>query len=423
MNVSTFRSEFLRISAERGLFHQGSDLAELDELLCTRVVPGYIGFDATANSFHIGNLVQIMRLYWLQQTGHKPIVLMGGGTTRVGDPSGKDETRQLLTPEAIAANIAALTVTFTKFLKFGRGERDAIMVDNDEWLSQLQYVDMLRDVGRHFSVNRMLSMEAVKLRLDRQQELSFLEFNYMILQAYDFVELNRRYGCRLQMGGSEQWGNIVMGIDLGRRLGTPQLYCVTCPLITTADGAKMGKTAKGAIWLNPDRLSPYDYWQYWRNVVDADVGRFLRIFTTLPLEEIARLESLRGEEVNHAKKVLATEVTRLLHGEEAARQAAETAAETFEQGGAAAMLPTIYVEEARLRNGLKVLTAFLEAGLVSSLGDARRQIRGGGLRLNDVPVTDEAAVLGLADLHQHGVIKLSFGRKKHVLLKVQDASA
>lgn len=411
------RSDFLRVSVERGFFHQASDLEGLDKAFLDGTVTAYIGFDCTATSFHIGNLVQIMRLHWLQETGHRPITLMGGGTTRVGDPSGKDETRKLLSYEQIRDNMRSLKATFARFVRFGDRPTDALMVDNDDWLAKLNYIEMLRDVGRHFSVNRMLAMDTVKNRLEREQEMSFLEFNYMVLQAYDFVELNRRYGCILQMGGSDQWGNIVNGLDLGRRMGTPQLHALTCPLITTASGAKMGKTASGAIWLNADLFSPYDYWQFWRNTEDDDVGRFLRLFTTLPMHEIARLEELGGVEINDAKKVLANEATALLHGRDAADTAAETARLTFEAGQTADTLPTVLVGPDVLTSGLGVLSAFVQAGLVASTGEARRQVKGGGLRVNDQPVTDERAVLTAADAATLGAIKLSLGRKKHVLLK------
>lgn len=412
------KSDFLAVTIERGFFHQCSDLEGLDDKLTSETVSAYIGFDCTAKSFHIGNLVQIMRLYWLQETGHRPLALMGGGTTRVGDPSGKDETRQMLTPEQIAENMESMKRTFACFMRFGGGPRDALMVDNDEWLSTLNYIDMLRDVGRHFSVNRMLTMDTVRNRLDREQELSFLEFNYMVLQAYDFVALNRKYGCVLQMGGSDQWGNIIMGVDLGRRLGTPQLYCLTSPLITNADGAKMGKTAKGAVWLNADLLSPYDYWQFWRNTADADVGRFLKLFTTMPLGEIARLEALAGTEINEAKKILATEAAALLHGRDAAEQAMETARVTFEEGRAADTLPSVTLPRQRIEDGMGVLDAFVEAGLVASTSEARRQIKGGGLRVNDARLDDHLAMLTAKDLGENGAIKLSLGRKKHVLIKL-----
>jgi tyrosyl-tRNA synthetase len=411
------RSDFLHVLLERGYVHQCSDFAGLDAKAKSGDLSGYIGFDCTAKSFHVGNLVQIMLLYWLQQTGGRPVPLMGGGTTQVGDPSGKDETRKLLSLEDIEANKASLKLTFGKVLRFGDGPLDAVMPDNAEWLMRLNYIEFLRDVGRHFSVNRMLAMDSARLRLEREQEFSFLEFNYMCLQAYDFVELSRRYGCVLQMGGSDQWGNIITGIDLGRRMGTPQLFALTTPLITTASGAKMGKTAAGAVWLNEDMLSVYDYWQFWRNTEDADVGRFLRLFTTLPLEEIARLEKLGGAEINEAKKTLATEATALLHGRSAAEGAAETARRTFEEGVLAETLPTVEIPTGDLTSGMGVLTAFVKAGLVASTGEARRQVKGGGLRVNDVAVSDERQILGNDDLTIEGVIKLSLGRKRHVLLR------
>jgi tyrosyl-tRNA synthetase len=413
------RSEFLKVLTERGFIHQTSDFAGLDKEAAEKRITAYIGFDCTASSLHVGSLVQIMMLYWLQQTGHRPIVLMGGGTTRVGDPSGRDESRRLLSEEDIEANKRGIGSVFAKFLRFGNSPSDALMADNAEWLLQLAYVQFLRDVGRHFSVNQMLSFDSVRLRLDREQPLSFIEFNYMILQAYDFVELSKRYGCILQMGGSDQWGNIVNGIDLGRRMGTPQLYALTTPLITTASGAKMGKTASGAIWLNADLMSPYDYWQFWRNTEDADVGRFLKLFTILPMDEIARLEALQGADINEAKKVLATEATAMLHGREAADEAAETARKTFEQGALAETLPTIEVPAPVLEAGLGVLTAFGPeyAKLVPSTGEARRQVKSGGLRVNDHAVADERTVLRTGDLTPEGVIKLSFGKKRHVLLK------
>jgi tyrosyl-tRNA synthetase len=417
--MSAPRSDFLKVLTDRGFVHQCSDLEGLDAKARAGEVIAYVGYDCTAPSLHIGHLLSIMMLHWLQRTGGQPITLMGGGTTRVGDPSGRDESRKLLTLDQIEANKESIKGTFSRFIRFGKGAGDAIMGDNAEWLTALNYIAFLRDVGRHFSVNRMLSFDSVKLRLERDQELSFLEFNYMILQAYDFVELHRRYGCILQMGGSDQWGNIVNGIDLGRRLGTAQLYGLTCPLITTSSGAKMGKTAAGAIWLNADLVSPYDYWQFWRNTEDADVGRFLRLFTVLPLDEIARLEQLQGAEINEAKKVLATEATTLLHGRDAAARAAETARKTFEQGALADTLPTVDVARAVLEAGLGVLTAFGPdyARLVPSTSEARRQIKSGGLKVNDRPVTDERAVLRPSDLTPEGVIKLSFGRKRHVLLR------
>jgi tyrosyl-tRNA synthetase len=416
--VDTFepKSDFLRVLRERGYVHQCSDWAGLDEKAASGDLVAYIGFDCTAPSLHVGSLVQIMVLRWLQKTGGKPIALMGGGTTRVGDPSGKDESRKLLTVEEIEANKAGINKVFARFMSFGQGKTDAVMPDNAEWLTKLNYVDFLRDVGRHFSVNRMLSMDSVKLRLERDQELSFLEFNYMCLQAYDFVELHRRYGCVLQMGGSDQWGNIVTGTDLGRRLGTPQLYALTSPLITTASGAKMGKTASGAVWLDASMRSPYEYWQFWRNADDADVERFLKLFTLLPLDEIARLAALHGSEINEAKKTLATEATALLHGREAAEAAAETARQTFEEGVAAESLPRFDLPATEFDAGLGALTAFVRAGLVASTGEARRQIRGGGLRVNDEALTDEKATLRRDDLRD-GAVKLSLGRKKHVLLR------
>ena len=412
------RSEFLRTLQERGYIHQCSDLAGVDEKAAAGELIAYIGFDCTAASLHIGSLVQIMMLRWLQKTGAgKPISLMGGGTTRVGDPSGRDESRQLLSVEQIEANKDGIKQVFTKFLAFGEGKTDAFMTDNAEWLTALKYLDFLREVGRHFSVNRMLSMDSVRMRLERDQELSFIEFNYMCLQAYDFAELNRRHGVNLQMGGSDQWGNIVTGIDLGRRMGTPQLHALTSPLLTTASGAKMGKTASGAVWLNADMLPVYDYWQYWRNTEDADVGRFLKLFTELPMDEIRRLEALEGAEINEAKKTLANEATAMLHGREAADLAAETARKTFEEGVMATSLPTIEVPHAEFDAGIGVLSAFVRAGLVASTGEARRQIKGGGLRVNDVAASDERATLSAADLTGDGVVKLSLGKKKHVLLK------
>ncbi|MDB5545766.1 MAG: tyrosine--tRNA ligase [Hyphomicrobiales bacterium] len=412
------KSEFLRTLQERGYIHQCSDLAGVDDKAVAGELVAYIGFDCTAASLHIGSLVQIMMLRWLQKTGAgKPISLMGGGTTRVGDPSGRDESRQLLTVEQIEANKDGIKQVFSKFLTFGEGKTDAFMTDNAEWLTALKYLDFLRDVGRHFSVNRMLSMDSVKMRLERDQELSFIEFNYMCLQAYDFAELNRRHGVNLQMGGSDQWGNIVTGIDLGRRMGAPQLYALTSPLLTTASGAKMGKTASGAVWLNADMLPVYDYWQYWRNTEDADVGRFLRLFTELPMDEIRRLESLDGAEINEAKKILANEATAMLHGRQAAELAADTARKTFEEGVMATSLPTIEVTRAEFDAGIGVLSAFVKAGLVASTGEARRQIKGGGLRINDAAASDERAVLSASDLTGEGVVKLSLGKKKHVLLK------
>jgi len=415
--MAKLKSDFLRTLAERGFVHQCSDELGLDALAAKGEVVAYVGYDCTAPSLHVGSLISIMMLRWLQQAGGKPVVLMGGGTTRVGDPSGKDETRKILSLGDIESNKAGMQQAFAKFLKFGAGKTDAVMVDNAEWLARLNYIEFLRDVGRHFSVNRMLTMDSAKLRLEREQELSFIEFNYMLLQAYDYVELARRYGCNLQMGGSDQWGNIVTGIDLGRRMGAPQLYALTCPLLTTASGAKMGKTAAGAVWLNEAQLSAYDYWQYWRNTEDADVERFLKLFTILPLDEIARLSALKGAEINEAKKVLATEATALLHGRGKADAAAETARATFEEGALAQSLPTLEVKRDALKTGVGVLTAYLNAGLVASTSEARRQIKGGGVKVNDKAVTDEKLTLTLGDLTPEGVIKLSLGKKKHVLLK------
>ena len=415
--MSKLKSDFLHELAARGYIHQTTDEAGLDLLARTERVTGYIGFDCTAPSLHVGNLLGIMMLRKLQQTGHKPIVLIGGGTTKVGDPSGKDEARKLLSDAEIAANIAGIEHVFAKFLSFGRGANDALMINNADWLDRLNYIDFLRDYGRHFSVNRMLTYDSVKLRLEREQPLSFIEFNYMVLQAYDFVELYRRHGCRLQLGGSDQWGNIVGGIELGRRTDGAELFGLTSPLLTTSSGAKMGKTAAGAVWLSADMVSPYDYWQFWRNSEDADVERFLKLFTEIPLEEIAKLAALRGAELNEAKKILATEATALVHGRDAADRAAETARATFEQGEIAVTLPTIEVPRAELEKGWGVLTANLEAGFVASTGEARRQIKSGGIKINDVTVTDEKRKLTLADLTPEGVIKLSLGKKRHALIR------
>ena len=415
--MSTYKSDFLNVLAARGFIHQVSEPDALDALAREKAITAYIGFDCTAPSLHIGSLLPIMLLYWLQQTGHRPIALMGGGTTRVGDPSGKDESRRLLTDEMINENLKGIRAIFDKFLKFENAGGNAVMANNADWLNTLNYIDFLRDVGRHFSINRMLSFDSVKLRLDRQQELSFLEFNYMILQAYDFVELYRRYGCVLQMGGSDQWGNIVSGIDLGRRLENAQLFALTAPLITTSSGAKMGKTAAGAVWLNADLVSPYDYWQYWRNTEDADVERFLKLFTVLPLDEIARLAALRGQDINEAKKVLATEATALVHGRAAAEEAATTARTTFEEGGLGANLPTVEVPRGEVSSGLGVLAAFVKAGLAASNGEVRRAIANNAILVNDVRVTSDKAVIGEADVTPEGVVKLSLGRKRHVLLK------
>jgi tyrosyl-tRNA synthetase len=415
--MTAFKSDFLNILSSRGFIHQCSDFEGLDALAAKGQATAYVGYDCTAPSLHIGNFLTMMMLYWLQQSGNKPITLMGGGTTMVGDPSGKDETRALRSVAEIEANKASIRGVFAKVLHYGNSASDAIMLDNAEWLTRLNWIEMLRDIGRHFSVNRMLTMDSVKLRLEREQEMSFIEFNYMVCQAYDFVELARRTGCRLQMGGSDQWGNIVNGVDLGRRMGTPQLYALTTPLLTTASGAKMGKTAQGAIWLNAEECSPYDFWQYWRNVEDADVGKFLKLFTILPLDEIEKLAALQGSEINEAKKALADAATTLLHGAEAARVAAETARQTFEEGAIAENLPTVEVSQGELAAGTGVLAAFVKAGLVASNGEARRQIKGGGLRVNDVAVSDEKMLLTLQNLTPEGVIKLSLGRKRHVLLR------
>jgi tyrosyl-tRNA synthetase len=415
--MSAYKSDFLQELSSRGFIHQVSEPETLDALAREQIVTAYIGFDCTAPSLHVGSLVQIMLLYWLQQTGHKPIALMGGGTTRVGDPSGRDDTRRILTYDQIEQNKQSIKGVFEKFLRFGDGATEAVMPDNAEWLATLNYIEFLRDVGRHFSINRMLAFDSVKLRLDRQQEMSFLEFNYMILQAYDFVELHKRYGCVLQMGGSDQWGNIINGIDLGRRMMNAQLFAVTSPLIATSSGAKMGKTAAGAVWLNGDMVSPYEYWQYWRNTEDGDVERFLKLFTTLALPEIARLAALKGQEINEAKKVLATEATAMLHGRAAAERAAETARTTFEEGAVAENLPTVNSTAVLKAPGLGVLKAFIDAGLVASTSEARRQIKGGGLKVNDTTVTDDKMILSAKDLTAEGVIKLSLGRKKHVLIR------
>ncbi|WP_081759364.1 tyrosine--tRNA ligase [Thioalkalivibrio sp. HK1] len=434
------RSDFLRIAIERGYLHQCTDLEGLDAKAADDApIAGYIGFDATADSLHVGSLVQIMLLRLMQRTGHRPIVLMGGGTTRIGDPSGKDESRQLLSAERIASNIKGIHRVFARFLEFddpvegdappgGPLKYAALGLDNADWLNALGYIDFLREYGMHFSVNRMLGFESVRRRLDREQPLSFLEFNYMVLQAYDFVELARRHACRLQIGGSDQWGNIVCGVELGRKAAKTELFGLTSPLLTTAGGAKMGKTAAGAIWLNPDRCSPYEYWQYWRNCDDADVGRFLRLFTELPLGEIARLESLAGAEINEAKAILATETTTLCHGRKAAIEAAETARRTFAAGGEnqAAMgeaLPTVEVPRARLQAGIPIADLMCEAGLTRTKSEARRLIIGGGARVNDIPVAEETMRLDASHLNEEQAIKLSAGRKRHALVRAKDPSS
>jgi tyrosyl-tRNA synthetase len=414
--AAKFKSEFLNVLDQRGFIHQISDPEGLDALAARGPITGYVGYDATATSIHIGNLITVTMLYWLQATGHKAISLMGGGTSMVGDPSFRDDQRKLLTPETIDANIESIKRVYSHILDYG-GSNPAIMVNNADWLLKLNYVEFLRDVGRYFSVNRMLSFDSVKLRLDREQSLSFLEFNYMIMQGYDFVELNRRYGCVLQMGGSDQWGNIINGVELSHRMGGPQLYALTTPLLTKSSGEKMGKSASGAVWLNGDLFSPYEFWQYFRNTEDADVGKWLKIFTRLPLDEIARLAALGGAELNEAKKILATEVTAIVHGRDAAEQAAATAAATFEAGALDLSLPTTDVPRAELKAGLGILAALVQAGLAASNGEARRAIEGGAIRLNDQLVTDDKLTLTEANLLPEGVLKLSSGKKRHALLR------
>lgn len=415
--MSRFKSDFLRTLDERGFIHQISDESGLDELFAKETVTAYIGYDPTASSLHVGHLTQIMMLHWMQKTGHQPISLMGGGTGMVGDPSFKEEARKLMTIDMIEDNITSLKHVFANYLDYDRAENPALMINNADWLRGLNYLEFLRDVGRHFSVNRMLSFDSVKTRLDREQSLSFLEFNYMILQAYDYVELNQRTGCRLQMGGSDQWGNIINGIDLGHRMGTPQLYALTSPLLTTSSGAKMGKSASGAVWLNKDLLPVYDFWQYWRNTEDADVVRFAKLFTTLPMDEIARIAALGGSEINEAKKILATEVTAILHGRTAAEEAAETARKTFEEGALAENLPSIEVPVSELEAGLGVLSLIVRAGLAGSNGEARRHVQGGAVKINDQGVSDERQMIGTGEVTSDGVIKLSVGKKKHVLVR------
>jgi len=405
--MTEYRSSLLKLLDERGYIHQLTDAEGLDALASKEIATGYIGFDATAPSLHVGSLVQIMQLRRLQQAGHRPVVLMGGGTTKVGDPTGKDESRRILSDEEIDTNIAGIREVFEKFLTFGDGPTDAIVVNNDDWLSKLEYIPFLRDIGRHFTINRMMTFDSVRLRLDREQPLTFLEFNYMILQGYDFLELSRRYGCRLQLGGSDQWGNIVNGIELARRVDGTEVFGVTTPLITNADGSKMGKTAQGAVWLNQEQLSAYDYWQFWRNTDDALVGRFLRLFTDLPLEEVARLEALPGAGINEAKIVLATETTAMLHGREAAVAAAETARATFEHGGTGDDLPTLSVGE-----GLNIAQALTQLGFSTSNKEARRKIAEGAVRLNDEAVSDPALTVAVGD----EPVKLSLGKKRHALL-------
>jgi tyrosyl-tRNA synthetase len=417
MTEPAFKSSFLQTLQARGYIHQITHPAELDQAAATGVVTGYVGYDATAPSLHVGNLISIMMLRRLQQTGHKPIVIVGGGTTKVGDPSGKDESRQMLTEQGIQANIASQRQAFGKFLTFGDGPTDAMIVDNDEWLSKLGYIDFLREYGVHFTINRMLAFDSVKLRLDREQPLTFLEFNYMLMQATDYLELNRRYGCTLQMGGSDQWGNILNGVELIRRVEQKPAFGLTTPLLATASGAKMGKTAAGAVWLNADLRSPYDYWQFWRNTEDADVGRFLKLYTDIPLDEIARLEALQGSEINDAKKVLADAATALLHGAEAAATARATAETAFEQGAISADLPTVEVPRADLEVGYPLANLTARAGLAGSNGEARRLAQGGGLRLNDVAINDGGHMVTLADINADGVLKLAAGKKKIVLIR------
>ncbi|MBX4861030.1 tyrosine--tRNA ligase [Rhizobium sophorae] len=415
--MSEFKSDFLRTLKERGFIHQISDESGLDDLFAKETVTAYIGYDPTASSLHVGHLTQIMMLHWLQATGHRPISLMGGGTGMVGDPSFKEEARKLMTIETIEQNIASIKTCFSNYLDYDRPATAALMINNAEWLRSLNYLEFLRDVGRHFSVNRMLSFDSVKTRLDREQSLSFLEFNYMILQAYDFVELAKRYDCRLQMGGSDQWGNIVNGIDLGHRMGTPQLYALTSPLLTTSSGAKMGKSASGAVWLNADLLPVYDFWQYWRNTEDADVPRFLKLFTTLPMDEITRLSAIGGSELNEVKKILATEVTAILHGRPAAEQAAETARKTFEEGSLSENLPSVDIPATELDGGIGLLSLIVRAGLASSNGEARRHVQGGAVRINDEAVSDERKMIGSGEITADGIIKLSLGKKKHILIR------
>ena len=415
--MSTPRSTFLSTAIERGFVHQCTDLEALDARLHGGPVTAYIGYDCTADSLHVGSLVGIMLLRMFQKCGHKPIVLMGGGTTRIGDPSGKDEARRLLDEAEIARNMTGIRTVFAKFIKFGDGPGDAIMVNNADWLDELRYIPLLRDIGRHFSVNRMLTQDSVRLRLDRDQPLSFLEFNYPILQAYDFIELARRFGCELQIGGSDQWGNIVGGVELGRRSDRRTLFGLTTPLIATASGAKMGKSVGVAVWLNAEKLSPYEYWQFWRNTEDADVGRFLRLFSELTIDEVRKLDQLEGTEINEAKKVLATEATALCHGREAAEAAATTAHDVFESGGSGSELPQIALPRELLTRGVAAFELFCRAGLAASNGEARRLIRGAGARLNDQVIENEAQLVSLADFGSQEVVKLSAGRKRHVLVR------
>jgi tyrosyl-tRNA synthetase len=415
--AAKYKSDFLNVLEQRGFIHQISDPEGLDAKAAKEIITGYVGYDATATSIHIGNLITVTLLYWLQETGHRPISLMGGGTSMVGDPTGREAERQVLTVEKINSNIESIKKVYSRILRYGDGPTDAIMVNNADWLLKLNYVEFLREIGRYFSVNRMLSFDSVKLRLEREQSLTFLEFNYMIMQGYDFVELNRRYGTVLQMGGSDQWGNIINGTDLSHKMGGPQLFALTTPLLTKSSGEKMGKSASGAVWLNGDLYSPYDFWQYFRNTEDADVGKWLKIFTRLPLDEIARLEALGGSELNEAKKILATEVTAIVHGREAADAAAATASATFEAGVIDLSLPTVEIAKSDLAAGIGLLSALVTAGLAGSNGEARRHVQSGAVRINDEAMSDERATLGTAAVLSEGVIKLSLGKKKHALLK------
>lgn len=413
------KSEFLQILHERGFIHQATDLAALDEELAQGSLTAYIGFDATASSFHVGSLVQIMVLYWLQQTGNRPLVLIGGGTTKIGDPTGKDESRKLLKDEEIEQNIQSLSRVFNRAVTFGEGPQEALLLNNAKWLDHLNYAAFLRDYGTHFTINRMITFDSVRLRLEREHPMTFLEFNYMIFQAYDFLEFYRRYGCRLQIGGADQWGNIINGVELVRRVAHKTVFGLTTPLITTASGAKMGKTSHGAVWLNADKLSPFDYWQFWRNTDDQDVGRFLRLFTTLPLEEIHRLEKLEGAEINEAKKILADLATAFIHGEEAVREARATAQKLFETSGSLedASLPTLVLSHEELEGGAPVIDLFHRLGLANSRGEARRLIEGGGARLNDIQITDECMTITASSFENQPILKLSAGKKRHGLVK------
>ena len=415
--MTKIKSDFIKTITERGYLHQCTDLTDLDHKASQGMLTAYVGYDATADSLHIGNLVSIMMLHWLQNTGHKPIVLMGGGTTKVGDPSGRDETRKLLNDAQISNNIKNIQQTCSQFLKFGEKDNLAITVNNQDWLDTLEYIPFLREVGQHFTINRMLSFDSVKLRLEREQPLTFLEFNYMILQAFDFLELSKRFNCNLQMGGSDQWGNIINGIELARRIENVTLFGLTTPLITTSSGTKMGKTASGAIWLNPEKYSAYDYWQFWRNTEDDDVERFLKLFTTLPLKEITKLSKLAGSEINEAKKILATEATSLLHGHLAAETAASTSAKTFELNETSENLPTIQIPKSELEETVPAFRLLTKSGLTKSNSEARRLIIGGGCRINDITIEDEMTKIGLNEVDDKGFIKISAGKKRHVLIQ------